>query len=47
MWTMTEYTQLAATIQLSSIDMRVPMASLYEDLELGEEGEIDGYDAHL
>ena len=47
MWTMTEYTQLAAIIQLSSIDMRVPMASLYEDLELGEEGELDGYDDHL
>jgi Uma2 family endonuclease len=47
-WTMTEYTHLAMLIQLSSIDVSISMASIYEDLELDEEEEgIDGYDDHL
>ena len=39
MWTMTEYTKLAATIDLASLHVTLPVRAIYEELELSEESD--------
>jgi Uma2 family endonuclease len=40
-WTMTEYTDLIATIDLPSIHVALPVRTIYEELELSEESDSE------
>lgn len=41
MWTMTEYSKLAATIDLPSLLVTLPVRAIYEELELSEESDTE------
>ena len=41
MWTMTEYTDLSATIDLPSIHVALPVCTIYEELALSEESDSE------
>ena len=44
MWTMTEYTDITATITLPSLQVALPVRTIYEELELSEELESEASD---